>query len=346
MNYFTYEGMSSESNAGAKARNDIAKILSDIPGWTPIELHRCWDIGSLFDKVLSIGINRRDWASVAQTTKNDDVLLIQYPLAMYPRVARQAASRIRAMKKHGIKIALFIHDLDSMRGVSTNNDELFLGLADIVIAHNGSMKALLRERTAAPIVELGIFDYLPTCSGVLRDSLVGIDVAGNLSREKAGYLYEAARKLPDIPFNLYGPNYSGQSKNGWYRGSFSSDRLEDHMTGEFGLVWDGDSLATCSGSYGRYLAINSPHKLSLYLALGKPVFIWEKAAEADFVKKNGVGYTIGSIFEMAEIYSGLSDEEKETVSANARAISEKLRSGFYTKTAVNEMMQFLEERAR
>ena len=118
------------------------------------------------------------------------------------------------------------------------------------------------------------------------------------------------------------------------------------MTGEFGLVWDGDSLATCSGSYGRYLAINSPHKLSLYLALGKPVFIWEKAAEADFVKKNGVGYTIGSIFEMVEIYSELSDGEKEAVSANARAISEKLRSGFYTKTAVNEMTQLLEGKAR
>lgn len=341
MNYFTCERVSSESNAGSKARNDVARIISDMTGWSPIELHRCWDVGSVFDKIRSVGVNQSDWRRVARTVNKNDVLLVQYPLAMYPRIARLAARSIRSLRGRGVKIVLFIHDLDSLRGVSANNDDLFLGLADVVVAHNASMRAWLSGRTSAPIVELGIFDYLPSEQSVQVGRPDGIDVAGNLSREKAGYLYEAARELPDIPFNLYGPNFSGGDGNGWYRGSFNPEDLECHMTGEFGLVWDGDSLSTCSGSYGKYLELNSPHKLSLYLALGKPVFIWEKAAEAGFVKENGVGYVVGSIYETAEVYRSLSSEERKRVSANARVMSERLRAGFYTKAALDAALQAL-----
>ena len=42
------------------------------------------------------------------------------------------------------------------------------------------------------------------------------------------------------------------------------------------------------------------HKLSLYLAVGLPVIIWEKAAEAEFVLKENVGVTVKSLYELPQ----------------------------------------------
>lgn len=82
------------------------------------------------------------------------------------------------------------------------------------------------------------------------------------------------------------------------------------------------------------LKINNPHKTSLYLASGMPVIIWDKAALAEFVQRNCCGITIKSIGEIDEKLKVMSEEEYQTIKANAENIGKRLRSGYYTISAL------------
>ena len=114
------------------------------------------------------------------------------------------------------------------------------------------------------------------------------------------------------------------------------EELIYNLQGSFGLVWDGDSSATCTGVYGDYLKINNPHKTSMYLAAGIPVIIWEEAALANFIKKNHCGITIKSTDEIRNIIDNMLDEEYETLKANACKIGGKLRRGYFLKSAMKQ----------
>ena len=342
MNYYLCEKAARGFDAGVKARDDIKRILGDMDQWRPVEVHRCWDRSGKMERLRAVAVNCGDWAAVSRVVGSGDVLLVQYPLAMYPKVSLTALPFLDSIRRKGCRIILLVHDLDSLRGRGSSlNDDRFLERADVIIAHNGRMKKeLARRGVRAEVCCLGVFDYL--AEGELPPCDEGVDVAGNLGREKAGYIYLAAERGLRLPLNLYGANYDGP-ENGVcrYRGRFAPEELPKHMTGRFGLVWDGDSLECCSGEYGAYLAINSPHKLSLYLALGKPVMIWSGAAEADFVAENGVGIVINSIREGEACYLSLSGREYERMRDSAAKMSERLRKGFYTRRAIGEALRLL-----
>lgn len=94
-------------------------------------------------------------------------------------------------------------------------------------------------------------------------------IAGNLSPEKSRYLYKLRKLDMDLKFDLYGLNYEQvdfQKENWNYKGVFSPEELVSVLQGDYGLVWDGDELLSCSGSTGEYLKYNNPHKVSLYIA--------------------------------------------------------------------------------
>ena len=141
--------------------------------------------------------------------------------------------------------------------------------------------------------------------------------------------------LPEnIHWNLYGRGYEPDGReNISYLGAFVPEELPLHLDGSFGLVWDGPSVDTCSGIFGDYLSLNNPHKVSLYLASGLPVIIWEGAALASFIEKAGVGFTVSSLHEIRNMIDRLSDEEYEKMKLNAKQIGRKLKSGAYLRAA-------------
>ncbi len=106
------------------------------------------------------------------------------------------------------------------------------------------------------------------------------------------------------------------------------------MTGKYGLVWVGDSIDTCKGCKGEYLKINNPHKLSLYLAVGLPVIIWDEVTEAEFVKRENVGLTVSSLYELPDKLAVISDSDYTVMKNNAARIGEKLRNGEYMTRAL------------
>ena len=106
------------------------------------------------------------------------------------------------------------------------------------------------------------------------------------------------------------------------------------MNGKYGLVWVGDSIDTCKGGKGEYLKINNPHKLSLYLAVGLPVIIWDEVTEAEFVKRENVGLTVSSLYELPDKLAVISDSDYTVMKNNAARIGEKLRNGEYMTRAL------------
>ena len=143
------------------------------------------------------------------------------------------------------------------------------------------------------IVELDIFDYLLDSKIKINElfDMNEVFFAGNLA--KSEFLGELS-KIGKVKFNLYGLEFDGLEKiksqtNVEYKGSFMPEELISNLEGGWGLVWDGNSIETCSGLSGEYLKYNNPHKVSMCIVSERPVIIWNKAAMADYIVNNGLG---------------------------------------------------------
>ena len=296
------------------------------------------------------------WKNALKKIKKNDWIYIQFPLLEHTMLF---SLLIKNLEKRGIHTSIIIHDVEAIRFTLRNDVPLsrkirmrfeeissFKNCSKIIV-HNEKMKSFMHEKWKIhkdKMDILGIFDYLvENYNEELLEkrnlSRKGpVIIAGALSKHKAGYIYN----LPEnCNFNLYGINFEREkaSSNTNYVGAFNPEELIYNLQGSFGLVWDGDSSATCTGVYGDYLKINNPHKTSMYLAAGIPVIIWEEAALANFIKKNHCGITIKSTDEIRNIIDNMLDEEYETLKANACKIGGKLRRGYFLKSAI----EFIEE---
>lgn len=172
-----------------------------------------------------------------------------------------------------------------------------------------------------------------------------IAFAGNLG--KSEFLKNKELKKLRIKFNLYGPNFDKKSinvENVEYCGSFGPDEIPYRLKGSFGLIWDGGEIDTCSGPFGNYMRYNNPHKLSLYIAAGLPVIVWEEAAIADFVRKYDIGFTIKSLFEISSAIEKTKLEKYEQYKENILMLQKNVTAGYYTKNVLDQVEKIIEER--
>lgn len=321
--------------ASSKPRVDIDRICAEmfehsIPCSFPQKKE------GYFRKLLSFRADVKVWKKRIAPLKKSDVLFLQYPLTGFNLFQNQI---FRKLRRKGVRTVALIHDMDWLRLSPKNLKERLnirvqkksLRYFDTIIVHNQAMKETLKG-LRAKIVCLGIFDYL--CDDTVfgkRGKDLPVLIAGNLSPEKAGYVY----RLPqDVTWNLYGPYYAAEFENISYRGAFPSEQLPSMMDGSFGLVWDGDSPETCGGSWGNYLRYNDPYKTSLYLACGLPVIIWKEAALAPFILQNGCGIAVGSLSEIGKELSCLSEERYGELCRNAERVGAMLREGKFTRQAL------------
>ena len=297
-NFCVIEKNSRENHAGSKARNDVAEILENC-GYTPVCVHHSEEKGTL-DKLKMSVLTLSDWNHVSKVADSNNRIIIQYPLAMYPKVSQLAVPFVRKMKKKNTRIILLIHDLESLRGLTFASEKEFLELADEVIVHNEKMKQYLLEKgySFQRIHILGLFDYrIPGFQPASERNRYEIAIAGNLKAEKCGFLKDLKQVQGNLEYHLYGPNYQETEKNPQviYEGQYTPEQLPSVMKEGWGLVWDGGSVHECQGAFGGYLKFNNPHKASLYLASGMPVIVWEKAAIAPWIREQKLGLTVKSL---------------------------------------------------
>ena len=354
MKYYTKEIWNEEGyqrTAGIKARDDVDKILEK-NGYTGIEICMPQADRENQNSLEKAGYHfklSKVWNECLEPVGNGDILVIQFPIVNHSVLLASCVNRVR---KRGAKIILLIHDLEILRAAIRGTtslkektrlrleEETLLRNCDGIIVHNSCMKKKLASMgiPASKMTVLGIFDYLIPEAGYAGISPAGtVAIAGALRPHKAGYAYHLPKE--GIKFNLYGVGYEAQPQdNVVYHGSFEPDQLPEVMEGSFGLVWDGETTTTCSGTYGEYLRINNPHKASLYLASGMPVIIWSQAALAEYITRNGCGITVDSIEEIPGRIDAVTPEEYESILHNTMKISDRLRKGKYTTRALRKVL--------
>lgn len=323
-----------DCTAGQKAPADVARIAAKL-GYQALTPHR-GTVKSGSEQT------KKEWLRICNAIPQNSFVLIQLPLVD----GTDGIYQLDQLKKEkNIKIMAVVHDLDILRydeitDYMKKQYEIINSVADVWIVHNESMIEKMIEKgfDREKLVNLQIFDYLASTDEHIQTRRGdGIIIAGNLSRDKSRYIYDLS-KIQNVTFNLYGAYYEeeGEFDNINYYGSFLPDELIVNLCGRFGLVWDGNSIETCSGGTGEYLRINNPHKLSLYLAVGLPVIIWSEAAEAAFVQREGVGFTVESLAELSTVLPEISDEDYYRMRQNAERVGERLRNGEYMKRAIRE----------
>lgn len=326
--------------AGNKARTDVVRILVN-NGYRHVPLFRSKNNKLVILYQMIVGCIRTFFLA-----GEGNIVLIQYPYN--PAIVNNVLIKVlcigRVFKK--FRIAILVHDSRGLRniynddGISTDKmlkaEVKLLDNSDFVICHNSRMiEEFRRCGGKGTYKELGPFDYLYDGELAIQPSFNSkktIIVAGNLSKEKCGYLYHITDAIKDAKFNFYGLGYNkGDCDRVSYKGTFPPEELINHLKGHFGLVWDGESCETCSGVYGQYLRYNNPHKFSLYLAAGIPVIVWAESALADYVKRNNVGICVNSLFDIDCILRNITDVEYKTMQNNVNKIRKELVVGEHLK---------------
>lgn len=322
-----------------------------------------------FDKAIHAGPKARKDVSRTLGGLGYEVITIFYPAAKSPvSAAWKRASRLmnlyfqkligakevlfqypsmlpiwylRFLRYQGIKVTLLIHDLDRLRQGHLDLSQLERGTfnsANTLIVHTPAMKEYLRKQNiSADMKVLYLFDYY-TDKPYFRaaDDYQSIVFCGNLG--KSGFLTALDSPEWKIKTYLYGVGAKStyNNPNVVYKGVFPADDPSD-IEGAWGLVWDGPDPNTCASSpVGRYLSYNTSHKISLYLAIGKPVIIWSGCALAQWIVDHGLGISVNSLNELDQVINGVPFKCYQKMKNRLKEIQDKLKIGYFLQNICSE----------
>lgn len=309
-------------NAGFKLIIDLNKIMEQ-QGYTPLPC-KLQTGKSKFTKLVHL---IKDTCSAMRKMGKNARIIYLYPDLLY----YDFLFPILRLKRHH-KTALII-DINSLRegeGALSAKDKKHLLGFDQLIVHTPAMRDFLVANgfKAENLKVINMFDYLTDVPNQIeRTHGNTVCYAGNLN--KSDFLKELSKvSIPNLQFNLYGAESSNipMEDNIHYKGKFEPGNLSN-LEGNWGLVWDGTSIHTCTGAFGRYLTLNLPHKTCLYTAAQLPIIIWEEAAMAPFIKKNGIGITVASIPEIPEKIAAITPAEYAQMFHNTQKLSQMLNQG-------------------
>lgn len=342
--FFVGEKLDIDNHAGSKARIDINIILNKLK-YNLIE--------NIDDKRFKNKLKKLLFVLKISNLKKmynlfmvkEKILIMQYPV-YFNFIINWILKFIIKNKQN--KCVLFIHDVDTLRDISNQKieDEInLLNKAYAIIVHNDKMMNVLKTNgIQTKIIVLELFDYLLDKPYPNRKYQLGksISFAGNLI--KSEFLQKKEIDKLGIIFNLYGPNFDSnriKAFNIKYNGSYKPEVIPYKLEGSFGLIWDGTSLEECSGSFGKYLKVNNPHKLSLYIAAGLPVITWKEAAIADFINKYQIGFTVDSLYDIAKVIDNMNNKQYEVYLRNIKSLQEKVCKGYFTKKSLKKLEEII-----
>ncbi len=323
--------------SGFKAPSDVKEIIMGLPNikYKPIIRHtsnKFWGVVELLIQFYAFYL----------FTKANSTVIIQYPMVNI-RVFKRVSRLFR--KFHTIAI---VHDLQSYRypeDYSHRGDEVSIfNSMSCLIVHTKSMKEELEKQgVVTKMVVLGAFDYILPLSNAIEQKRDTIVFAGGLAKSKFLSRFGEICTTP-LKLYMYGaskPDFV-MGENMEYKGSFLPGDVSI-VEGEWGLVWDGDSIDSCTGNFGEYLKLIAPHKLSLYIACGLKLIVWDKSAMAEFVKENNIGIVVESLTQIPSKISLLSDDEAKLMTANSSKLSQKVREGEMLKHALQLAFSIVNE---
>ena len=348
--YQIVETVEKNNDAGTKAVQDAVTIAENV-GLKPVYIPMNNSEKTLISKVIRQLNYSAEWSAAYRIIEPNSIVMLQNPFRNRQFLREWALRKLK--KQKNVKFVSLIHDVEELRQFMFSNYykhefEFMLEQSDVFIVHNEKMADFFRKRgiPEEKLIILEIFDYLQKVNNFRIPKFEKkIIVAGNLDVKKSGYIGKLSQ-VKNVEIQLYGPNFDDKMnacENIHYGGSLPPDKVSEKLTSGFGLVWDGTSIDGCKGDAGQYLRYNNPHKLSLYLSSGLPVIIWSGAAEADFVKKNGVGTVVDSLRELPDIMMKMTDVKYADMQKNAEKLAKKLTKGYFMETSLKKALKNLEK---
>lgn len=329
------DGKQARYNASGKPRTDTIATLLEF-GATLIELRSLpvmttknkWRKKILWRANI---LNLLNQGRIRCKNISDAIVFVQYPFISCPQYV--AKRILNGLHKHGNKLIFIIHDIESIRHENKiDADRSILDFADVAIVHSPKMAKELKGVVGidVPTVSLEYFDYRSSINIESQQQLRDVELmfAGNLSKAPfIGHLSELSLG-EHFQINLYGAKSElvNDSEYVHYKGKFDSNDFSS-IEGNWGLVWDGNSIKTCSGELGEYLRINAPFKFSLYLAANRPVVVWRQSAMAQYVEQQHLGVCVDSLHDIPKVISNLSDAELNEIRNGVAKASEEVRHG-------------------
>lgn len=320
------------------ARMDVVKTFKSVGAtfinWHPLLLINIpkvrgvvWKICDIFQAIKTL----------PKLHKDDEVYF------QYPHLGQCLPKIVKLIQVRNVKVILLVHDLEFLRYpnmVGAEKQIELLNSVDELLVHTNKMKDRLTQLGVTTAMKtMTLFDYYAVdqyrnINDQLSDKHV-IAFAGNLNKSVFLRKLDETEIPSDFSFLFYGvePKIEYKNKHIYYQGKFLPQHTGTIHAG-WGLVWDGESVDTCSGTLGEYLKMISPHKLSLYLASGIPVIVWSQCAHAQFVKDNNVGITVDKISDAYDRINSITDDEYKEMATNARRIGDKLRHGEFLKRLI------------
>lgn len=332
---------------GSKARTDISKILSE-HGYVIRKIHCTGAAENGWQSRQA----KDDWKKTFESLGEGAVIFMQHPAPKETVLPKQLLEQMK--KEKNVRFIVLVHEVERLRreydsDYRQNEFEVMLSIGDVFIVHNDVMRQFYIDQGVEEhhVISLGVFDYLDSQENISKKFERSVTIAANLDLMKSPYLLKLKR-LDNLKIHLYGPNYNEditeEADNICYHGSLPTEIITRKLDRGFGLVWDGDSIETCSGGTGEYLKYNNPHKLSLYLSAGLPVIIWSEAAQALFVREHQVGFCVDSLYELGGILEKMSEDQYYLYVQKAEELSQKLKKGVYIRTALRRAEKILDRK--
>jgi hypothetical protein len=278
--------------------------------------------------------------------ESSEIVWCQFPITLPTQYILSSA------KRRGCRTVAFVHDLAGLKFSPPNWDMVEMEAAQLrefsqVVGLNQVISRILQDHGVKVTASLDIWDYY--CTDVpLFERTASLNkrivFAGSLAKNKSGFIYKLGA-LPATQFDLYGEEVNAvelKSANVRYLNSFAPQDPPFRPDGAMGLIWDGSELDTCEGDFGAYLAFNTPHKTSMYLARGLPVVIWQGAAIAPLIAKYNAGLLISSLRELEPLMHALSEEKYSQLRIGADKLGKKIRQGYFIKTAARQIQKNFE----
>jgi hypothetical protein len=335
--FYIKQSLKGDLDAGPKAKADTYKTLNEL-GFKPI----------IYYSDATSRLNRycQGLMLVLKTLViSNSLVLSENPIKNW----HFAIFANKIMRLRGNHLILLVHDVEGERYdfFDRRVEDSYMNTFDSIIAHNNIMRSFLSERLRPGIhfYTLNVFDYLVENGFIAQHDPIfranwQIIYCGNLTRIKSKFIYD----LPEIKSNNWTLNLYGLGleqidlgKMVRYQGSFSPNTPYVIPQAKFGLVWDGESVATCNGIYGDYLRMNNPHKMSLYFAIGLPLIVWENAAVAQLVTQYNLGFTIRSLHDIEDKLAHLTEIDFETYKQNVEIFTRKVTSGKFLALSLEQV---------
>ncbi|GFH43258.1 hypothetical protein Hs30E_18090 [Lactococcus hodotermopsidis] len=311
MNYMTHTLEAWMPIGATKPKDDIAKIAAQ----------QNWQI---------LNIDRATQRNVAENLTKEltasDIVVHQFP-SYLPLTFEKNFQK--AVQKRGATFILLIHDFEPLRITERQKSECeyqLLQNADGIVVHTSEMAEKLA--LSVPTFILGLFDYLTTEPIPIRNCSENLIFAGTLM--KANWL-----KTFQQPIKVFGTlprKWSAHALPNTFQIQtiLPQDKAPALLPDGIGLVWDSDLSADTQ--YQAYQKLNSPHKLSLYLAAELPVIVPRFSPFATFITENKLGTSISDLSELPTSF--------DYDPSMAQKIGQNLRNGDNTKKLLQELKAF------